>query len=122
MTDRATLELTDGDDACTATLAGEVDSSNAQEICSAILDQISSDVSGLVIDLSALTYMDSSGVAVIFRIARALTGRRQALALAVPADSPLRRLFEVTSVESVAPLGKDVSEARSLLSSPHQEL
>ena len=83
-------------------LRGEVDGSNADDLAERIAAAIRNDALALVLDLSQVTYLDSSGVRLVFRLARGLRDRQQALHLVVPAGSRVRRLLDLAGVEEVA--------------------
>ncbi len=93
-----------------ASLTGEVDMTNAYSVGEALTSPVPNDTDGLVIDLSGLRYLDSAGVELVFDLASRLGNRRQQLRLALPPDSPLRRLLALTGVEAVAPLHESVEE------------
>ena len=90
---------------------GEIDSSNAAEFRLALSERLPSASSALVLDLSQVTYLDSSGIHLLFELGRRLAARRQALRLVVPERSPMRRVLELCAVESVAPMHSQVDEA-----------
>jgi anti-anti-sigma factor len=87
-----------------AGFAGEVDGSNASELGMAISDRLPSSATGLVLDLSAVTYLDSSGIHLLFDLGRRLAARRQAVRLVVGEDAPIRRVLELCDIGSVAPI------------------
>jgi anti-anti-sigma factor len=102
----------DGDgEVIVARLSGEIDDSNAGELRGAMIENVSNDARGLVLDLSAATYLDSSAVALLFELARGLAARRQSLRLAVPTSAPIRRVLELCDVGSVAPLDERTDDA-----------
>jgi anti-anti-sigma factor len=70
-----------------AELTGEIDLSNAESIGHAIAETSSSQQAGLVLDLSALHYLDSAGIQLLFRLREQLRARGQSFALAIPARS-----------------------------------
>jgi len=70
-----------------AELTGEIDMSNAESIRQAIVETTSNQEAGLVVDLSALQYLDSAGIQLLFRLREQLRTRGQGLALVIPADS-----------------------------------
>lgn len=97
MPELADLEIERGDDgAVHARLRGELDMESADAIRARLGEAISSDVSALVVDLSGVTFMDSSGVELLFRLRSELAVRQMRLRLALPADSLVRRTLEVT--------------------------
>lgn len=94
-----------------ARVDGEVDSSNAAELRLALSERLPSAASALVLDLSRTTYLDSSGVQLLFDLGRRLAARRQAIRLVVPDRAPVRRVLELCAVEGVAPIDDSVEQA-----------
>ena len=84
-------------DATTVTLSGELDMA-AIESAGQAIDRAEQDDGMLVLDLSGLTFIDSTGLEVILRAARRAedSGRR----LVVARPSPyVRRLFQLTAID-----------------------
>ena len=86
-------------DVVVAELTGDLDSTNVRAVAGELHDVIPGEAIGLVVDLTAVAYLDSAAVALLFQIDRRTAMQRQRLALAVGADSPLRRLLEVTQLD-----------------------
>jgi anti-anti-sigma factor len=99
--------------AVVATLAGEVDMTNAEYVRDEVTAQVPNDAHTLVIDLSATQYLDSAAIELLFELSRRLGRRRQELRLVVPDGSPLTRLLALTDVGSVAPVHPDLAAALS---------
>lgn len=97
--------------AVVARLTGEVDMTNAGLVGEELRNSIPNDATALVLDLSGTRYLDSAAIAVLFDLARRASRRRQSLRLVTPADSPLRRLLEITEMETVASVHESVGEA-----------
>ncbi|MGH2951565.1 MAG: STAS domain-containing protein, partial [Solirubrobacterales bacterium] len=106
------LELADREGVTVATLDGEIDGSNASELRLAISERLPSSSDGLVLDICAVTYLDSAGVQLLFELGRRLAARRQAVRLVVSEDAPTRRVLELCDIGSVAPM--DATLARAL--------
>jgi anti-sigma B factor antagonist len=70
-----------------AELTGEIDMSNADSIGQAIAETTSNQEAGLVLDLSALQYLDSAGIQLLFRLREQLRMRGQSFALVIPSRS-----------------------------------
>ncbi len=105
MRDRiAGFEFEQRDSVLIAAVEGEIDSSNAAELRLALSERLPSAASALVLDLSDVTYVDSSGIHLLFDLGRRLAARRQALRLVVPAAAPMRRVLELCAVDGVAPM------------------
>lgn len=96
----ASMTTTDG--VTVASLTVEIDLANAAQIYSELLRGVPSDSRGLVVDLSAVRYVDSAGIRTFFDLARELQISRQLIAIAVAVDSPLQRLVKITRLDEVA--------------------
>jgi anti-anti-sigma factor len=94
-----------------ARLKGEVDLSNAGLLSTELTEAIPNSALGVVLDLSGTTYLDSSGVQLVFDLADRLSGRQQRLSVAVPEDAPIRRVLSVVELESAVPITTSVDEA-----------
>ena len=112
MRDRiAGFEVAEHGSVVVASFEGEIDSSNAAELRLALSERLPSSATALVLDLSAVTYLDSSGIQLLFDLGRRLASRRQSIRLVVPANAPMRRVLELCAVESVAPMHGDLTDA-----------
>jgi anti-anti-sigma factor len=105
------------DNVLVAFVSGEIDSSNASELRLALSERLPSSSSALVLDLSAVSYLDSSGVHLLFELGRRLAARRQSLRLIVPEGAPMRRVLELCAIESVAPMDHELDGALRTLQS-----
>ena len=115
MGDLASVVIGREDDAQVVRLAGEVDISNAPRLEVDISDAVPNDVAGLVLDLSDTAYLDSAGIRMLFELAQRLDGRRQSLALVVPAQSLIRHSLVVTEVEQAMGLHDTEADALAAL-------
>jgi len=104
VSDLARVEAADLDGSRLVRVRGEIDLSNVREVTDAIGGLVPGDVTVVVLDLSDTGYLDSSGIAMIFRLAERLRYRRQELRLVVPADAPIRAVLELTKVPHVIPV------------------
>jgi anti-anti-sigma factor len=57
------------------------------------------DAAVIFLDLSDTAYLDSAGIAMIFRLAERLTYNRQELRLVVPPDAPIRVVIRLTRLD-----------------------
>ena len=94
-----------------AHVKGEIDLANAPKLSRALIKAIPNDAVGVVIDLTGTTYLDSSGVSLVFELAERVHARQQQLRVALPEDAPLRRVLRVVSLESVVPIRPTVEAA-----------
>jgi len=67
-----------------------------------------------IVDLSAVTYMDSSAMAEILYLHRGRT-RKGRTAIWIVASPAVRRLFEVAGLQNLFPLVRTVDEAKAQL-------
>lgn len=81
-----------------ATVTGEVDLSNAEEIGAALVDGTSKDAPALVLDLTAVEYLDSAGIQLIYRLRGDLRARGQLLRLVIPERSPAHDTLRLAGV------------------------
>lgn len=104
MSELARVEAAAYDGARLIRIAGEIDLSNARHVLSLIAAEVPHDATRVVVDLGGLTFLDSSGIAMLFRLAERLGYSRQELRLVVPATTPIRTVLELTSVGQVIPV------------------
>jgi anti-sigma B factor antagonist len=93
-----------------ATLQGEIDVSNAAQI-GRELTEVPNHSLGLVADLRAVRYLDSTAIALLYELHVRLERRGQGLAVVAPADGAPRRVLELTAFETRAPLADDLKAA-----------
>jgi anti-sigma B factor antagonist len=94
-----------------ASVAGEIDGSNAAEVQRAVGEHVPTTARALVIDLSQTAYIDSTGVELLFELARRLSSRRQSFTVVVPHGSGVRRVLELCDIASVGDLVASRDEA-----------
>jgi anti-sigma B factor antagonist len=107
----ADIQFDDLDGIPVATVRGEVDMSNAQELGASLQNAVEHVSAGLVIDFSTTEYLDSAGLHFVFDLGKRLRDRGQRLHLVVPAGSPVGRVLEIVNVESLAPCSRTLDEA-----------
>lgn len=95
---------THGDDVVVARIEGEIDMSNAQPLGNRLRELLTNRSVALIVDLGPTTYLDSSGIALVFALADELRRRQQELHLVVPEESHLRRVLTITGVDRAVPM------------------
>jgi anti-anti-sigma factor len=80
-------------------LVGEIDISNAASLGVVLDELIGDETHHLVVDLAALRFMDSSGIAMLLRVA----ARIQTIEIREPSDV-VRRIIECTGLTDVLPI------------------
>ena len=76
---------------------GEIDIATAPRLIAVLNEAVTGAVRSVIIDLSAVGFMDSTGLALLINAHRRLTRRRKGFAVVCPAGS-LRRVFEITDM------------------------
>lgn len=107
----ATIHMEQHGETQVARVVGEVDASNASAFATQLKDVLPNSAMGLVLDLSEATYVDSSGVHLIFDLAEALRRRQQVLHLVVPPDSFVGDVLGVVNVSGVARVSDSLHDA-----------
>jgi anti-anti-sigma factor len=87
-----------------ATIVGEIDPSNARDVGRQLTEAVPNDAHIVVVDLAGVSFLDSSGVQMLFELAERLTGRQQQLRLVVPPGTPARRVLEIVAFGDTAPV------------------
>ena len=90
-----------GDDVVVASIAGEVDQSNASALLGALASAVPNSATGLVIDCTDLMYIDSAGVYLLFTLAKRLGAHQQRLAVAVAAGSHVEQVVHLTHLQQL---------------------
>jgi anti-sigma B factor antagonist len=122
MTDLASIDVFDpGDGVVIARITGDLDLSNLQTVHAALVDAMPNDAHALVADLSAVNFLDSSGVETLFRLQRSLAVRQQRFAVAIPADAPTRRALELNGAGDDLVLAPSVDDALAVVRAEPEE-
>jgi anti-sigma B factor antagonist/stage II sporulation protein AA (anti-sigma F factor antagonist) len=96
---------------------GEIDLSNTAAMRTEIIAAVPRDSPGAVIDLTDTSYLDSSGIRLLFDVAERLRARRQRLALVATEAAVVRRVLVLTKLEDAVPVHGDLSDALASLQS-----
>jgi anti-anti-sigma factor len=113
--DLVQLEIEERGEGVIARVKGELDLAGAPATGEAIGEAVPTSARALVVDFSGLEFIDSSGIAMLFGLARSLGSRRQRLTVAAPLGGPVRRVLEIVDFERAAPVHADVDDAVAAL-------
>ena len=114
----ATMHMETHDEIPVARIVGEIDASNASDFANQLKEVIPNSAMGLVLDLSETSYIDSSGVHLIFDLADALRRRQQILQLVVAPDTFVADVLGVVNVAGAAQTSQSLIEALDALRQP----
>lgn len=76
---------------------GEIDVASAPRLIAALNDAVAEAARSVIIDLTSVGFMDSTGLALLINAHRRLAVRRKGFAVVCP-PGPLRRVFEITDM------------------------
>jgi anti-anti-sigma factor len=106
------------DDVVVARLSGELDISVAEKTGRQIADAVPSSALGVVVDMGGLEFMDSSGVSMLFSLARLVGSHRQQLRVVAPPGRPVSRVLEIVEFGRAAPVDADLDSAVAEIATP----
>jgi anti-sigma B factor antagonist len=99
-------------DRAVVTVSGELDIATVPQLYAVLAIAVGPRPAALWIDLSATTFIDSSGLHALFEARRRFGG-----ALAIICPPRVRRVFEIVGLDTTVPLYDDAAAARSALES-----
>jgi anti-sigma B factor antagonist len=111
MPELARLSLESKGDVELARVAGEVDASNVDDLSQRLLASVSNQARAVVIDLRDTSYIDSSGISLIFDAAARLRNRRQELRLVVTPRSFVGEVLAAVSMEQSVAIDPALDDA-----------
>ena len=94
---------------------GELDIATAARLISVLNSSVADAIRAVIVDLTQVGFMDSTGLALLINANRRLKLRRKGFAVVCP-PGPLRRVFEITDmVETLHVCPDQDSAARAFL-------
>jgi anti-anti-sigma factor len=97
-------------------LAGELDLTNAEEL-ERRLDELAADVTGLVIDLNRIRFIDSAALHVLFRLARRLGQESKHFSIVLAPSADVTRTVSIVGLDQAAEIAPSVDAALAQLGS-----
>ncbi|TDC73033.1 STAS domain-containing protein [Actinomadura sp. 7K507] len=94
------------------TFDGELDYSTARIAEAAMTHALSGPTPHLILDLTALSFMDSNGLAIFIRAYKTLRSREGTIALA-GLSHPLQRVTSIAGISNIIPIFPTVQDATS---------
>jgi anti-sigma B factor antagonist len=97
----ADLDVGSVDGVSVAALSGEIDVSNATELRARLSELTAQEGGGVALDLTAVDYLDSSGLGMLLNLASTFADRGKELRVVVQEDSFIASLMETTGVDGI---------------------
>jgi anti-anti-sigma factor len=116
LTDLVALQIEEQGEVVVARVTGELDLAEAASTGDSLGDAVPTSARALVVDFSGLEFIDSSGVAMLFGLARRLGSRRQELRVVARSGKPVHRVLEIVEFERAAPIHQTLDDALADLS------
>ncbi len=113
----ADVQFSDRERVVVAQLSGEIDLSNADSIEAAIAEATPNHALALILDVSALDYLDSSGIHLIYKLREKLRARGQRLLLVIPANAPANDALRLAGVQRNVDTAESLDAAMEAFSS-----
>ncbi len=102
-------------------LEGDVDTQRTQQLREPLMRAAEEHVVALLLDLSAVTYLDSAGVHLVLDLHRELTRRGFAFHLVRPVRHTPALVLEVTGVGGAIPVHPDRAAALAVMDPPDDD-
>jgi anti-anti-sigma factor len=106
----ADLHTSSHDGVIVARITGEIDLSNAGTLRDAILEATPNDALGCVLDFTSLSYIDSAGIHLLYRLGDSLRARGQTLRIVVPTGSPASDALRLAGVKRHVDIVSELDE------------
>ncbi|MBC7375098.1 MAG: STAS domain-containing protein [Frankiales bacterium] len=100
--------------AAVVALSGELDAHTAAQLRTLLAEQLLAGPGNLVLDLSALSFIDSAGLATLIAADKGTRRAGMKLVLAAPAPA-VRKVLKITGIDGVLATKDTVDEALALL-------
>jgi serine/threonine-protein kinase RsbW len=110
MTDDLSVEAKGTREVPVLALKGELDLASA-ELLETAVERLAADAVGLVCDLTQLSFVDSSGVRALLKINESLRTANKRLALVIPEQAYIHKVFAITDFEEAAPIVAELALA-----------
>jgi anti-anti-sigma factor len=99
-----------------ARVSGEIDIATAGDVQDAIVREARvAEESGLVVDLSGVTFLDSAGIRLLFDLHRFMTERGTPMAVVVPEGARIASVLSIVEMGSVVWMSPTVVDATAML-------
>ena len=110
--DELRISVTAGTAHTLVTLEGECDLNTGRQLRDVLTSEVSRGAQRLIVDLSALTFMDSTGMQVLLSTRSVLAVRGGTLVLAAP-QPVVARILELTGANKIIPVYDSLEDAQT---------
>jgi anti-sigma B factor antagonist len=107
----ADVEFDSSDRGVVARVSGEIDLSNAASLGAALADAMPNHEQRLILDMTAVEYLDSAGIQLIYQLRERLRARGQNLVLVIPTPSPSHDALRLAGLTQHVEMVETLKEA-----------
>lgn len=111
MSDPGRVDLIRNERVMVARMPVEVEITQAPSLRGQLMRAVENRDLGLVIDLTATQYLDSSGVNMLFELGESLASRQLQIAVVMPRGGLVERVVSIVDLGSAMPIHRDVESA-----------
>lgn len=79
-------------------VTGEIDYASSPDLEKTVLEHLEKNADRVILDLSEVSFMDSSGLALLLHARKAASDRDGSLSVVIPPQGPVMRVVEVAGV------------------------
>jgi anti-sigma B factor antagonist len=112
MAPQLTFTVHPNGDGVILTVCGEVDLATAPQLDAKLTDLVENGAGGVIVDLTPVAFMDSTGLTVLLAGRRRAHARGRSIQLVCP-EGPVHRVLRITGVDTVLPVHSLLAEAVS---------
>lgn len=111
MNDPTRVDLIRNGQVIVARMPVEVEITQAPSLRGQLMQAVENRDLGLVIDLTATEYLDSSGINMLFELGEGLAARQLRMAVVMPQGGLVERVVSIVDLGSAMPIHRDVESA-----------
>lgn len=111
MNDAGGVQLVRNGRIVVARMPVEVEISQAPLLRGQLIQAVDNRDLGLVIDMTATEYLDSSGVNLLFELGEGLAARQLGMAVVIPQGGLVERVVSIVDLGSAMPIHRDLESA-----------
>jgi anti-anti-sigma factor len=93
-----------------ARVTGEIDMSNSTDLRTAVTEATQNEALGVVLDLSDVSYIDSAGIHLLYRLGEDLRDRGQTLRVVIPSGSPAGDALRLAGIKRHVDVVEELDE------------
>lgn len=122
MQTEAAVEIEQHNNLTIARIRGDIDTSNADRIELALQAGAAANeaVSGMIVELNDVEYLNSAAIKMLFGLAEQLQARGQQLRVVMDDSAPMRKVLRIIHFERLVPLDRTVKEAEAQIAAARE--